>query len=52
MLKRVAPALRAIALLTACTSPRPPGVDNQPPRIGLSLLNGVRSASIDSSEET
>jgi hypothetical protein len=39
-----------LASLTACTSVPPPGDDTQPPRITLSLLNGVRSVSFSSTE--
>jgi len=50
MYARLGLAVLALTLETACFSPRPPGVDNDGPRIRLTLLNGDRRPVFDTNE--
>jgi len=48
MYARLVPAISALALVTACSSPSPGGVDTEGPRIRLTLLNGYARPVFDS----
>ena len=48
MYARLLPVISALAILTACSSPPPGGVDTENPRIRLTLLNGYARPVFDS----